>query len=153
MRKLPPLNGLRAFEAAARHLNFSRAAEELYVTPAAISHQIKGLEDYLGITLFRRLPRSVILTDEAQAVLPMVAEGFDKLAQAMDALKETGGSGVLTVSSAPTFAGKWLLQHLDDFSAQYPDINVVNVLCITADHDVPAGLREVGHGDVWPPSK
>jgi len=124
MRKLPPLNGLRAFEAAARHLNFSRAAEDLFVTPAAISHQIKGLEDYLGVSLFRRLPRAVILTDEAQAVLPMVAEGFDKLAQAMDALKETGGSGVLTVSSAPTFASKWLLQHLDDFVEQYPDINV-----------------------------
>ena len=93
MRKLPPLNGLRAFEAAARHLNFSRAAEELFVTPAAISHQIKGLEDYLGVSLFRRLPRAVILTDEAQAVLPMVAEGFDKLAQAMDALKKRGAVG------------------------------------------------------------
>ncbi|WNK00622.1 transcriptional regulator GcvA [Thalassospiraceae bacterium LMO-JJ14] len=124
MERLPPLNGLRAFEAAARHLSFSRAAEELFVTPAAISHQIKGLEDYLGVTLFRRMPRAVMLTDDAQLILPLVSEGFDKLAQAATLLKESESSGVLTVSSAPTFAQKWLLEHLEDFTDAYPDINV-----------------------------
>lgn len=124
MDRLPPLNGLRAFEAAARHLSFSRAAEELFVTPAAISHQIKGLEDYLGVVLFRRMPRAVILTEDAQAVLPLITEAFDKLAQATLLLKETEQSGVLTVTSAPTFAAKWLLPNLDDFQARYPDISV-----------------------------
>jgi len=104
MRRLPPLNGLRAFEAAARHLSFSKAAEELFVTPAAISHQIKGLEEYLGLSLFRRMTRNVILTDEAQRVLPLLTEAFDKLADVTEQLKENETSGVLTVSSAPTFA-------------------------------------------------
>ncbi|MEQ8320026.1 MAG: transcriptional regulator GcvA [Rhodospirillales bacterium] len=124
MDRLPPLNGLRAFEAAARHLSFSRAAEELFVTPAAISHQIKGLEDYLGVTLFRRMPRAVMLTDDAQLILPLISEGFDKLSQAATLLKQSESSGVLTVSSAPTFAQKWLLEHLQDFTAAHPDINV-----------------------------
>ncbi len=124
MRRLPPLNGLRAFEAAARHLSFSRAAEELNVTPAAISHQIKGLEDYFGVSLFRRIARQVILTDEGQSVLPTVTEGFDKLDQAASMLKESETSGVLTVTSAPTFAAKWLLPHLPAFQDLYPDINV-----------------------------
>lgn len=124
MRNLPPLNGLRAFEAAARHLSFSRAAEELFVTPAAISHQIKGLEEFLGVTLFRRLTRNVVLTDDAQRVLPLITEGFDKLAQAIIQLKETESSGVLTVTSSPTFGAKWLLQHLPAFAEKYPDINV-----------------------------
>lgn len=81
--RLPPLNAMRAFEAAARHLSFMRAAEELHVTPAAISHQIKALEDYLGVPLFRRLNRAVALTEVAQACLPKLREGFDCLAAAM----------------------------------------------------------------------
>lgn len=145
MRRLPPLNGLRAFEAAARHLSFSRAAEELFVTPAAISHQIKGLEDFLGVKLFRRLPRTVLLTEEAQTVLPLVSDGFDKLAQAASLLKERESSGVLTVTSAPTFAAKWLLAHLDDFSAKHPDIVVrLDARLDTADFErdgVDVGVR------------
>lgn len=149
MRRLPPLNGLRAFEAAARHLSFSRAAEELYVTPAAISHQIKGLEDYLGVTLFRRLPRTVHLTDEAQRVLPAITEAFDKLDQATSMLKESETSGVLTVTSAPTFAAKWLLPHLSEFTDAYPDINVrLDARLETVDFDkegVDIGVR-LGNG-------
>ncbi len=145
MERLPPLNGLRAFEAAARHLSFSRAAEELFVTPAAISHQIKGLEDYLGVTLFRRLPRAVMLTDAAQAILPLVSEGFDKLAQATAVLKETEATGVLTVTSAPTFAQKWLLEHLDEFAKEHPEINVrLDARLDTVDFDrdgVDIGIR------------
>ncbi|MDA0997935.1 MAG: transcriptional regulator GcvA [Proteobacteria bacterium] len=124
MRKIPPLNGLRAFEAAARNLSFTKAAQELFVTPAAISHQIKGLEEYLGVRLFRRLTRSVILTDAAQSVLPLVSEGFDRLAQAGEVLKQSETSGVLTVSSAPTFAAKWLVLRIPDFAERYPDISI-----------------------------
>jgi len=79
MRRLPPLNSMRAFEAAARWLSFSKAAEELYVTPAAVSQQIKQLEDYLGVTLFHRMTRAVKLTEEARLVLPLMTEGFDAL--------------------------------------------------------------------------
>lgn len=145
MRKIPPLNGLRAFEAAARHLSFSRAAEELFVTPAAISHQIKGLEDYLGVSLFKRMPRSVILTEEAQTVLPAITEAFDKLDQAAELLMDNKASGVLTVTSAPTFAAKWLLPNLDSFSLLYPEISVrLDARLETVDFDregVDVGVR------------
>lgn len=124
MRPLPPLNALRAFEAAARHLSFRRAAEELHVTPAAISHQIKGLEEFLGINLFRRLPRAVILTEEAQMVLPLVTEAFERLSDAVSLLSDAETSGTLTVSVAPTFAERWLVRRLAQFSEHYPDIDV-----------------------------
>ncbi len=124
MRRLPPLNSLRAFEAAARWLSFAKAAEELFVTPAAVSQQIKQLEEHLGVPLFRRMTRAVQLTDEAKTVLPLITEGFDKLAEGVERLAREEESGLLTVSSAPTFAAKWLLQRLPDFSSQYPDIDV-----------------------------
>ena len=124
MRKLPPLNSIRAFEAAARWLSFSKASEELHVTPAAISQQIKQLEDYLGVTLFHRLTRAIRLTEEARAVLPLMTEGFDKLAEAIERLSKEEESGRLTVSTTPTFAAKWLLQRLPDFSDHYPDIDL-----------------------------
>jgi LysR family glycine cleavage system transcriptional activator len=124
MRKLPPLKSLQAFEAAARRLSFSKAAEELFVTPAAISQQVKQLETYLGVPLFHRLTRSVSLTGEAKTMLPLMTEGFDSLAEAIDRLKLEGRSGILTVSTVPTFAIKWLVHHLTDFSEQYPDIDV-----------------------------
>src|SRR3546814_8412669 len=84
---LPPLNALRAFEAAARHLSFRKAAAELNVTPAAISHQIKGLEDFIGTPLFRRLNRALLLTDAGQSILPGVRDGFASLAAALDTLR------------------------------------------------------------------
>ncbi len=124
MRRLPPLNSLRAFESAGRWLSFAKAADELFVTPAAVSQQIRQLEEYLGIPLFRRMTRAVQLTEEARTVLPLVTEGFDKLAEAVERLAREEESGVLTVSSAPTFAVKWLLQRLPDFSDKYPDIDV-----------------------------
>jgi LysR family glycine cleavage system transcriptional activator len=124
MRKLPPLNSMRAFEAAARWLSFAKAAEELHVTPAAISQQIKQLEDYLGITLFHRMTRAIKLTEEARAVLPLMTEGFDKLAEAIERLSKEEESGRLTVSTTPTFAAKWLLQRLPDFSDRYPEIDL-----------------------------
>lgn len=124
MRRLPPLKSLYFFEAAARHLSFSKAADELHVTPAAVSQQIRQLEEYLGVPLFRRLTRAVQLTEEARSVLPLLSEGFDRLAEAVDRLSLDETSGLLTVSSAPTFAIKWLVQRLPAFSALYPDIDV-----------------------------
>ena len=124
MRRLPPLNSMRAFESAARWLSFTKAAEELYVTPAAVSQQIKQLEDYLGVTLFHRMTRAVKLTEEARVVLPLMTEGFDKLADAIERLTQEEEKGLLTVSTPPTFAAKWLLQRLPDFSDKYPDIDL-----------------------------
>jgi LysR family glycine cleavage system transcriptional activator len=123
-RRLPPLNALRAFEASARHLSFTRAADELAVTPAAVSHQVKALEDLLGVTLFRRTKRALLLTDEAQAVLPGIRDGFERLLGAVEQLNAVGRSGVLTVSLAPSFAVKWLLPRLDRFQAAHPEIDV-----------------------------
>jgi LysR family transcriptional regulator, glycine cleavage system transcriptional activator len=123
-RRLPPLNALRAFEAAARHLSLSKAAEELSVTPAAISHQIRTLEDHLGVGLFRRDGRSLLLTDAGQACLPGIRDGFDRLAEAIDAIDSLGMAGVLTVSVAPSFASKWLVPRLDRFQEKHPEIDV-----------------------------
>jgi LysR family glycine cleavage system transcriptional activator len=123
-RRLPPLNALRAFEASARHLSFTKAADELAVTPAAVSHQVKALEELLGVTLFRRTKRALLLTDEAQAVLPGIREGFERLLAAVEQLGAVGKTGVLTVSLAPSFAVKWLLPRLDRFQAAHPEIDV-----------------------------
>lgn len=124
MRRLPPLNSLRAFEAAARHMSFTRAAEELHVTPAAISQQIRGLEDWLGTPLFRRLTRALRLTEAAQAVLPQLTETFDQLADITARLQADVDAPVLVVSAAPTFATKWLVPRLSHFNDEHPDINI-----------------------------
>ena len=123
-RRIAPLNALRAFEAAARHLSFTKAAEELHVTPAAISHQIKSLEDYCGAPLFRRLTRSLLLTDQGQAALPVLREGFDMLAAASQQMARTLDDHVLTVSAAPSIAAKWLVTRLEGFRRKQPDIDV-----------------------------
>jgi LysR family glycine cleavage system transcriptional activator len=123
-RRLPPLNSLRAFEAVARHLSISKAAEELSVTPAAVSHQIKTLEDHLGVALFRRDKRNLMLSDAGQACLPGIREGFERLAAAVGEIDSLGLAGILTVSVAPSFAAKWLLPRLDRFQTKHPDIDV-----------------------------
>lgn len=123
-RRLPPLNALRAFEASARHGSFTRAAGELFVTPAAVSHQVKALEDFLGLELFRRERNGLQLTDSGRAYLPGVREAFDRLIEAMDELAAVGQHGVLTVSVAPSFAAKWLVPRLDGFQAAHPEIDV-----------------------------
>lgn len=150
MRRLPPLNSLRAFESAARWLSFSKAAEELFVTPAAISQQIKQLEAYLGVPLFHRMTRAVRLTDEARTVLPLITEGFDKLADAVEHLAQDHETGVLTVSSAPTFAQKWLLPRLPDFSEKHPDIDLrLDASLLSRDFErdgIDIGIR-LGLGD------
>jgi LysR family transcriptional regulator, glycine cleavage system transcriptional activator len=132
MKKIPPLNALRVFEAAARHLSFTKAAEELHVTPGAVSQQIKALEDFLQTPVFRREKRSLLLTDEAQASLPVLREGFDKLAEAGKILAAKSDTGRLTVSVAPSFASKWLVPRLDRFQSDHPEIDV----WVSADMDV-----------------
>ena len=123
-RPLPPLNALRAFESAGRHLSFTKAAAELNVTPAAIGHQVKALEELLEVPLFRRLTRALRLTQAGQAALPPLRDGFDKLADAVDLLRAHENSGAITVSLGPAFAAKWLVPRLDRFRAAHPDLDV-----------------------------
>jgi LysR family glycine cleavage system transcriptional activator len=123
-RRLPPLNALRAFEAAARHLNFSRAADELSVTPGAVSQQIQNLEDYVGVALFKRTPKGLLLTDPAQIALPALREAFDRLADAASMLTAAVDGRRLTVSVAPSFAAKWLVPRLGLFEALHPQVDV-----------------------------
>jgi LysR family glycine cleavage system transcriptional activator len=119
--RLPPLPALRAFEAAARHLSFKKAAEELHVTPAAISQQIKQLESYLDLSLFRRLTRAIELTPQGLAMLPKIREGFDCLAAAIESSRQ-GDDGRLTVNAPPSFASRWLVPRLPRFAASHPGI-------------------------------
>ena len=122
--RLPPLNSLKAFEAAARNLSVKRAAIELNVTSAAVSHQIRALEEYLGVQLFRRYNRALELTDVAKAALPKLGEGFDCMAQAVTILRSQQNGGSLTVSAAPSFASRWLMPRLHRFIAAHPEIDV-----------------------------
>ncbi|MEQ8707812.1 MAG: transcriptional regulator GcvA [Rhodospirillales bacterium] len=122
---LPPLNTLRVFEAAARHLSFTRAAEELNVTQAAVSHQIKALEERLGITLFKRMNRALMLTDAGQAYYPSIREAIDAIRQATERLYELESTGTLTVTMLASFAAKWLVPRLGRFRARCPDIDVL----------------------------
>jgi LysR family glycine cleavage system transcriptional activator len=123
-RSLPPLNALRAFEAAARHLSLSLAANELNVTPAAISHQVRLLEDHIGLPVFERNGRGLALTDAGAAGLPDLREAFARLSAAMDAIGSLGETGTLSVSVAPSFAAKWLLPRLESFEREHPEIDV-----------------------------
>ncbi|WP_242141155.1 MULTISPECIES: LysR family transcriptional regulator [unclassified Sphingomonas] len=119
-----PLNALRAFEAAARHLNFTRAAIELRVSQGAISHQVAALERRLGMPLFRRLPRGLALTDEGHALVPVVAGAFDAIGATLD--RYAGGRlrEVLSVGVVGTFAGGWLLPRLTDFGRAHPHVDL-----------------------------
>lgn len=121
--RLPPLGSLRAFEAAARHLSFKLAAEELHVTPAAISQQIKGLEDYLGVRLFVRLTRALAITPKGEAMLPKIRTSFDCLAEAVASV-HAGDNGGLNVTAPPSFATRWLVPRLPGFAAAHPDIRL-----------------------------
>ncbi|GAB2910162.1 transcriptional regulator GcvA [Rheinheimera gaetbuli] len=123
-RRLPPLNALKAFETAARHLSFTKAAEEMYVTQAAISHQIKALEDHLGLKLFMRKNRSLLLTEEGQSYFLDIKEIFLQLHESTEKLLARGAKGSLTVSLQPSFAIQWLVPRLNQFSEQHPDIDV-----------------------------
>lgn len=123
-RRLPPLTSLRAFEAAGRHLSFTKAAAELTVTQAAISHQVKTLEQHLGIPLFNRLPRRLVLTEAGKSFLPAVRESFDRIDRAAAEIRQETSGTVLTVRLAPSFAAKWLSPRLEHFRQRHPDVDL-----------------------------
>ncbi len=123
-RRLPPLNWLRAFEATARHLSFKLAADELNVTPSALSHHVRELETRLGVPLFERLNREIRLTEAGARLLPDLSDGFDRLADAMGRLQPDTPDNVLVVSTGPAFAAKWLAPRVYRFVDAYPDIEL-----------------------------
>jgi LysR family glycine cleavage system transcriptional activator len=125
MRNYLPLNALRAFESAARHLSFSRAAHELCVTPTAISHQVRTLEEFLEISLFERKNGRIALTAAAAASLEELSEGFNKLEQAISPLSRRAGRQKITVAASPSFASLWLLPRLEKFVEIAPELDVI----------------------------
>ena len=124
MRSYLPLKALRAFEASARHLSFTRAAEELHVTQAAVSHQVKLLESQLKVPLFKRLPRGLMLTQEGELLLPVLKSSFDQMSHTLDRLGESNYREVLNVGVVGTFAVGWLLPRLEDFQEEYPFVDL-----------------------------
>jgi len=123
MQPLPPLNALRAFEAIARHLSFARAADELHVTPAALSHQIRALEEQLGLTLFHRRTRAIELTDAGRLIYPGLHAGFESVRGAIGQLSRAREANVLVISATPGLTAKWLMPRLWRFLHAHPDID------------------------------
>lgn len=155
IQRLAHLNALRAFEATARHLSYVRAAEELGVTPAAVGQQVRAMEAWLGIALFRRIPGPpvrLILTDEAQTALPDIRDGFDRLAVGLRRLRETRAGGLINVTASPSFSAKWLLPRLHRFGANHPHLDVrldaTDRLVDLAGGDADLGVRY--GGGRWP---
>ena len=124
IRRLPPLNALRAFEAAARHMSFNAAADELYVTPSAISHQIKSLEQYLELALFHRNRRRVELTAAGEKYLPTIQQALDEIDSATRRLMANPNEAAVTLSVAPAFLTRWLMPRLSSFQERYPDVEL-----------------------------
>ena len=152
LRRLPPLNALKAFEAAARHESFTRAAEELCVTQGAVSHQVKALEAELGLKLFNRERQRLVITGAGRDYLAVVRDALDRIAVGTDRLMQRQSSGALTVSTSPDFAAKWLVHRLGRFSEAHPEIDLR--ISATMHHvdfareDVDLAVR---HGDGnWP---
>ncbi len=150
--RLPPLNALKAFEAAARHESFTKAGRELFVTQGAVSHQVKALEVELGIRLFQRERQRLVITEAGRAYLEIVRDAFDRLAMGTESLLQRQTSGALVVSTSPNFAAKWLVHRLGRFAQAHPGID----LHISASRQhvdfardaVDLGIR---HGDgTWP---
>src|SRR5690242_12178674 len=147
-RRLPPLNALKAFEAAARNESFTRAAEELHVTQGAVSHQVKALEATLGLKLFNRERQRLRLTDPGRDYLAVVRDALDRIALGTERLVQWQTSGALTVSTSPDFAAKWLVYRLGRFAESHPEIDLR--VSATAPHvdfareDVDLAVR---HGD------
>lgn len=133
MRNLPPLDAVRAFEAAARHLSFNRAAEELHVTPSAVSHRIRTLEERLGTRLFDRLTRRVVLTGDGQVLLAPIQSALDQMDTAFQRVRGGRDDGSLTVQASPNFATEWLVPRLLGFQDEHPGIEVK--LMTTRGHD------------------
>ncbi len=123
-RRLPPLNALKAFEAAARHESFTRAAEELCVTQGAVSHQVKALEAELGLKLFNRERQRLLITEAGRGYLAVVRDAFDRIADGTERLLQRQSGGALTVSTSPNFAAKWLVHRLGRFAEAHPEIDL-----------------------------
>ena len=123
-RPIPSLNALRAFEAAGRHLSFSKAAEELHVTPAAVGHQVKVLEQHLGAALFERLNRALELTPAGKSLLPGLSDAFYRLTEVVETFRRRDANRPVTVSMPPSFGATWVLPRLERFRARHPDIDV-----------------------------
>lgn len=121
--RLPPLSSLRTFEAAARHLSFKKAAAELHVTPAAVSQQIKTLENYLGVLLFQRRPNALLLTEDGVSMFPKIRDGLDLFASAVEGTQRSR-TRVLNVVAPPSFAARWLVPRLSRFSAAHPEVAI-----------------------------
>jgi LysR family glycine cleavage system transcriptional activator len=152
-RKLPPLNSLRAFESAARHLSFTRAADELAVTQSAVSHQVTALEEWAGVPLFKRQGRAMVLTEAAVKFLPAVSTALDQIALAGRKLQAVDPThGWLTVAVMPSFAAKWLVPRLADFHEKNPDMDVwiatFEAQTGALGSDIDVAIR-YGRGD-WP---
>ncbi|SCA57012.1 Transcriptional regulator, LysR family [Candidatus Terasakiella magnetica] len=129
-RQLPPLAQLRSFEAAARFLSFKKAAENLHVTPSAVSHAVQSLEDYLGVKLFHRLAsgkrrdKALVLSDAGQVLLPTLMRSFDEIEEAVVSVMAQGAGDILTIATAPIFAKSWLMPRLHRFVNRYPDVDI-----------------------------
>ena len=151
-RRLPPLSSLRAFEAAAAHSSFQRAAAELSVTPTAISHQVRGLEDTLGQPLFRRLTRQLVLTPAGLRLFHALREGFDRMEAGVHALRRHAAGETVTLSTNTAFAAKWVLPRIDAFRAACPGIELrlhaSDLVVDLARGDADLAIRS-GRGD-WP---
>ncbi|MCO5160435.1 MAG: LysR substrate-binding domain-containing protein [Mesorhizobium sp.] len=148
--RLPPLSALRAFEAAARHLSFTRAAEELAMTQAAVSYQVKVLEERVGSALFVRKPRQVLLTETGQALAAASTDAFRRIAEAYETAR-TGGQGTLSISTIPTFAANWLALHLGAFQMDNPKIAVrietTDLLVDLARDNIDVAIRSSSVGE------
>src|SRR5262245_52496153 len=124
LRRLPALNALKAFEAAARHESFTRAAEELCVTQGAVSHQVKALEEALGVQLFNRERQRLVITEAGREYLAVIRDALDRIAVGTERLLQRQASGALTLSTSPDFAAKWLVHRLGRFAEAHPDIDL-----------------------------
>jgi LysR family transcriptional regulator, glycine cleavage system transcriptional activator len=145
IRRLPPLNALRSFEAAGRHLHYGHAGDELSVTHSAVSKQVKVLEDFLQVPLFRRTKNGVRLTPEGSTLLPRVSKALDQLAVAARSVQSASVSGPLHISCPPSFASTWLTPRLGEFLALHPDVRLrvstSNDVEMTDDHDFDIAIR------------
>jgi len=151
-RRLPALNSLKAFEAAARHESFTRAADELCVTQGAVSQQVKALEDELGVRLFRRERQRLLITEAGRFYQDVVRDAFDRIGSGTERLLQRQASGALTVTTSPNFATKWLVHRLRRFSEAHPGIDLRISASLHhvdfAREDIDLAIR---HGDgQWP---
>lgn len=151
MRKLPPLKAIQCFEAASRLGSFAAAAEELLVTPSAVSHQIRGLEREVGLPLFHRVHRSIVLTDAGRRYAEQIAEAFGLIEAATRSIDRTGKADILTIQSVPSFATQWLMPRLSRYSALHPDVDV-RLKASVERVDLAAGLVDfdIRYGTVFP---